>query len=224
MLRNLTVPEMEAIDEAEDDGVLAVYEMIQQQMPWRIPECEASLRWEGLAKGWPTVTNHRGIQARYVAMRLDGTSHSLAEMFALQQAPAAKTDSEFNKGHCNGNQFEDTPFLGDYYGRLAEEAGVDVTGAVYKSGLARFPGDPQAWVRDRGDVARLVEARGWGCEGDVNVRAQQIEPGPDIAVADDIVEQRVMAKMDANPDLVHERRPQDVYAEAREEIKPHWAA
>jgi hypothetical protein len=163
-------------------------------------------------------------QALYVAHRLDGDSHALAEMLATRTPPGVQSDSTFMHGHCNGNQFQDCPAIGDYYRSVAAAAGVNVQGAVYKSGLARFPGDPEAWVRDRGDVRRLVESRGWGCEGDVNVKPDRSAvPMPDVAVAPDLVDQRVAQKIAANPDLARADQG-ELRHDAAQEIKPHWAA
>ena len=175
---------------------------------------------QGEELGLPEVSDRLTVQALYVAMRLAGESHMLAEMFALSQPPQIRTDNTFMEGHCNGNQFEDKPWLGDWYAAQAKEAGVDITGAVYLSGMARFPGDPEAWVRGRGDVQRLCEERGWGCQGAVQVKRNDFEPpAPDVDVADDIVFERALDMIETNPDL--ERRPQgEVLAEAKASLLP----
>ena len=176
---------------------------------------------------YPKISDYEAVQAHYEDCRRQGTSHALAEMFALGHGPSLRTDSVFMEGHCNGNQFESTPWMGDWYKAQAKAAGVSVKGAVYKSGLARFPGDPEAWVRSRGDVERICRARGWSCRGDVYVPASYAdepdEPPDEIGVAHDIVEQRVLDKMDANPELEFTAKPEDVWAEAKDEIKPSWA-
>jgi len=92
--------------------------------------------------------------------------------------PAAMTDREFLEGHCNGSQFEKTPHIGDLYARQARAAGVDPKGKVYKAGLARFPGDPQAWVSGRGDVERICRERGWHAEGAVKVQGRKFHHEP----------------------------------------------
>lgn len=90
--------------------------------------------------------------------------------FQPGRPPAVMTDSVFLEGHANGNQFENTPSLGDFYAREAKAQGVDTKGKVYLSGLASHPGDPRAWVSGRGDVRKVCEERGWHCEGAVNVK------------------------------------------------------
>jgi hypothetical protein len=104
------------------------------------------------------------------------------------QPPACITDATFLAGHCNGSQFEKTPYIGDYYRCEAEAAGVSTKGKVYLSQLAEYPGDPRAWVDGRGDVQRVCEERGWGCGGSVNVQGAAMPPEPEIALADDIAE------------------------------------
>ncbi|NJL70164.1 MAG: hypothetical protein HC888_00520 [Candidatus Competibacteraceae bacterium] len=94
-------------------------------------------------------------------------------MLLTMQPPKACTDVEFLSGHCNGNQFGQSPMsekIGNYYRKVAESEGQNVKGKVYLSGLARYPGDPKAWVADRGDVTRVCEERNWGCTGLVETK------------------------------------------------------
>ena len=99
----------------------------------------------------------------------NGCSPKLAEMFALGAPPGCMTDAVFLEGHCNGNQFEKTPAHGDELRRVAESQGQSTTGKVYLGGLARYAGDPEAWVNGRSDVKRVCEQRGWGADGAVSV-------------------------------------------------------
>jgi len=144
--------------------------------------------------------------ALYVAMRLDGVSHLMAEMLALQSPPMSNTDREFleGQGGCY-DQFQGNEFLGNYYGGMAKKAGVDTAGKVYLSGLAAFPGDPRAWVAGRGDAQRVCEDRGWSCDGSVKVRGE-IQPRAEgkYQVADDLVAERaerLVAKGEASPGM-----------------------
>jgi hypothetical protein len=109
----------------------------------------------------------------YWDMRKKGTPAKLAEMFALQAPPLAKTEADMFKNQCNGSQFAAGPLAnlqGDRYKAEAERFGVNVKGKVYKSGLARYPGDHQAWVTDASDVRKVLEGRGWNCSGAVEVK------------------------------------------------------
>lgn len=150
------------------------------------------------------VSRDPAVQARYEQMIRDGESHSMAEMLATRSFPGLKTDSVWNAGRCNGNQFENEPGLGDWYAARAREAGVNPVGQTYISSLARFPGDPEAWVSGRGDVQKLCLQRGWGCDG---VKVSERSPTPDIEVAPDLIESEVQDILSENPGSRYE----DVY-------------
>jgi hypothetical protein len=128
-------------------------------------------------------------QRHYDECRAGGACHSLAEMFALGAAPQSRTDAEFFRGRWN--QFADTPHLGDAYRGVAEAHGQSTTGKVYLSGLARFPGDPEAWVSGRGDVERVIDRHGWGAEGSVTRPLRNVAEPEVIPVAPDIVDAKV---------------------------------
>lgn len=163
--------------------------------------------------------------AHYCECRHEGTGHKLSLMFALQKPPMSNTDREFLEGHCNGNQFEGCPELGELYRREAAAVGVDVTGKVYLSGLAEYPGDPRAWVSGRADVEAVCQERGWGCKGAVNIKAAELAEAPkSTPIADDIVEDRVLDILEEMPegdaakvDVVELRE------KVTEELTPHWA-
>lgn len=172
---------------------------------------------------WPVISEINAVQEAYEAMRRDGTSHNLAEMFALQHAPVGNTDSTFLAGHCNGNQFEKCPAIGDYYEREAAKHGLNVKGKVYKSGLARFPGDPEAWIGSKDDIKNICESRGWGCEGSVNVKVDNGRtPIADVDVADDIVHEKVIDNVRADPGLAG-RPIQELREQAKEQLLPREA-
>lgn len=178
----------------------------------------------GIDFGYPRVSDDLGTQALYVACRLDGEGHELAEMLALQSPPTVRSDATFLRGHCNGSQFSDAPWIGDEYAKQAKQAGVDVKGKVYLSGLARYPGDPEAWVCDRADVRRVIESRGWSCEGAVTVKNELREPPKEIPIAEDLVDSYTEARWSQ---LSEEEKRYTVREEVREQVKdnitPYWA-
>lgn len=135
----------------------------------------------------------------YQRMRIDGQSHKMAIMLASRSFPGVRTDATFNTGRCNGNQFADKPALGDHYRRIAEAAGVSTTGKHYCSGLADFPGDPTAWISDRGDVLRVAREKGYRVSGDVEYDPGEREPMPDVAIDPAIVENAVDIYMAEQP-------------------------
>jgi hypothetical protein len=138
---------------------------------------------------------------RYLDMRRNGESHRMAEILATGKFPGLNTDTTFLAGHHNGNQFEHAPGLGDWLKRKAEAAGVNTNGAIYLRGLAKFPGDPGAWVTSKGDVARIAEERGWGVDGSVKVERREVGPMPDVAVAEDIVDDAARYLLEQDPDM-----------------------
>lgn len=147
----------------------------------------------------------RTIIADYWQMVDGGTAPRLAEMLALQQAPSLQTDTRWLTGEVNGKQFVSMPASGHYYKSVAKEAGINTEGAVYKHQLARFPGDPKAWVRSRADVLAICKERNLDCEGSVNHKA--VDPClPDsfdspYEVAEDLVENAILSEVEDNHDI-----------------------
>lgn len=171
------------------------------------------------------VSDNPVIQSRYEQMRKDGVSHNLAEMFAFQKPPRANDDTTWlasQSSDIGGAFLDDAPeIVQRHYVEQAEAAGVNIKGSVYVPGLARHPGDPEAWVKNASEIKSRVEQRGWGCEGVVNVKADaNCEPIPDVDIAPDLVERRAHQMIEANPDL---KMGPDLLNEARDAIKPHWA-
>lgn len=113
----------------------------------------------------------RSQQKHYDLCLSQGTSPILAEMLALAQPPGCNTDNVFCADRKEEEQFKDRRVLG--FRKKAEKQGVSTTGKIYLGGLARFPGDPTAWVSGRGDIAKTCETRGWGAEGTVNVKPDE---------------------------------------------------
>jgi len=175
------------------------------------------------------VSTDNSIQAHYEAMRRNGIGHNLAEMFALQSPPGMTgTDSVFNEGRCNGNQFEKYPWMGDAYAQGAKEAGVNTKGKTYLGGLARFPGDPEAWVSDRSDVKAVCAKRGWNCRGSVNFRGEAFIPDDghkDVAIADDIIDDKVTSIIERQVPEADRSRvdTNDLRAQVKDKMTPHWA-
>jgi hypothetical protein len=132
-------------------------------------------------------------------MRIDGQSHKMAVMLATRSFPGVRTDATFNEGRCNGNQFEAHPALGDQYRRIADASGVSTTGKWYCSGLADFPGDPTAWVSDRGDVLRVARLKGYRVSGAVEYDPGPRDPMPDVPIADDILQDAIEGEMEDDP-------------------------
>lgn len=158
----------------------------------------------------------------YFKCRKNGCSHKLAEMLAIGQPPGSNTDKEFLEGRENGRQFQDTPELGDHYARVARAHGQSTTGKVYLSGLAEFPGDPRAWVSGRGDVQRVVEERGWGCEGAVHIKPTWVAEPSGGGIAKELVDDELRSVLERVPDPAHVDI-QDLREQIVERRAPYWS-
>lgn len=157
-----------------------------------------------------------------------GESPKFAEMCALRSPPGLRgTDAINFRGTQAGNPFPDMPeSLRQDYIRQCREQGISFQGKVYKTGLVR-PGyggrrmDPEALVDSTGDIKRIIERRGWGCEGMVNVEAVEKDAPSEVLndeyhVADDLVDERVSEEVVEN----HGGRIKKKHlAELREKVK-----
>ena len=145
------------------------------------------------------ISEDPSIQDEYKKALARGVSPKLAEMFALRTGPSLSTDTRWLAGHHSHRQFGDS-VAGRKLGNLvlgeARRQGVSVEGAVYKPGLASYPGDPTAWVRDRADVKRIAAMKNLEIEG-LGVTHHAVDDGtPDpltqpYRVAPDIVEREI---------------------------------
>lgn len=153
---------------------------------------------------YPKISDDPKIQKDYREMRKAGSSHKLAEMLALQSAPGASgVDNTFMSGTENGKQFAKSPWLGAAYKKISERlAPGSTSGAKYISQIARFGGDPKAWVRSRADVKKRVHELGdRDIDGMVTVRGAVRDPKPPVPIAEDIVQSMVRAKVARDPSL-----------------------
>jgi hypothetical protein len=152
------------------------------------------------------ISDDPSVQAEYESALARGVSHKLAEMFALRTGPSLSTDTRWLTGHHSHRQFDSPTAQGLGSVALAEarRQGVSVEGAVYKPGLASYPGDPTAWVRDRGDVKRIAALKNLEIEGP-GVTHHAVDDGtPDpltlpYRVADDIVDREIGRIEDVHP-------------------------
>jgi hypothetical protein len=161
---------------------------------------------------FPVVSSNLDAQAHYEYMRLNGESHNMAEMLATRSFPGVKTDAVFNEGKFSGQSTGECTAHGKWLRSQAEAAGVSTTGKWYCSGLASFPGDPTAWVDSRGDVLRIAEAKNMNVHGYVEHSAYETDPGDDLDIADDIIEDEVADILEANPFAAVEAVREELHA------------
>jgi hypothetical protein len=153
--------------------------------------------------------------------RMDGL-RAVDRMLVSGQAPASRTDREFLMGSENGRQFQNRPEAGNRYKQITESHGVSVVGKKYLSSLARFPGDPEAWVSGRGDAQRVLEKRGWASEGMVNVKMREPEGEPKEAhVAEDILERETKVEA-AKHGKVSAKKREEIKETVRSKRTPKW--
>lgn len=138
------------------------------------------------------------VMTKYVEMRLGGQSHNMAEMLATRSFPGLKTDSIFNQDKFSGSggriDVEER-----WLREKAERAGVSTNGKWYCRGLASYPGDPTAWIGDRGDMLRVAREKNLTLHGYVEHKAHETDGGGDVPIASDIVENEVHDIMEGNP-------------------------
>lgn len=147
----------------------------------------------------------------------NGCTPRLADMLASRSFPGTRgTDRSFMQNRkLDGSQFEGIPLVGEHHLAKARAAGVSTTGKYYSGPLARFPGDPTAWVDSLHDVKKICESRGWECDGAIKVDSPKYageEPGP-YRVADDIVDSHVSDVLAERPELIPKA------LEVREEVQ-----
>ncbi len=162
---------------------------------------------------WPFVSDVEEIQAHYELCRRNHCAHALAEMLAFRAFPGTVgTDRAFMQGRLHqtgGQQFERLPrWVGEQYVQQALAAGVNPTGKYYSGSLARYPGDPRAWIDSLGDVRRVAAERGLSVQGAVTIEPpeapSQSEPAP-YRVAPDIVQAKVAERLAEQPELASKR-------------------
>ncbi len=104
----------------------------------------------------------------------NGCSERLADMLASRKAPDSVTEAEFFKGrHTLAQQFKGNESQLNYITKEAKKRGFTPTpNMVYEAGLAKFVGDPAAFIPASGGkdhVKAVCKKRNWRCEGAVNV-------------------------------------------------------
>jgi hypothetical protein len=146
------------------------------------------------------------------------------DILESRQAPGTKnTDRAFLQGITNGlTHGLDKVFIDRYHER-ARKAGINTTGKVYVSQLGRAD-SPLAWVSDLSDVKKSCEIQGHGCDA-LGVKTVVKDPGPDIPLADDIVQAEVEKRLSANPDLKAKvkEKPEKIHDLRGEIIDKHGA-
>lgn len=135
-----------------------------------------------------------------------------AEMVSTRRAPGLNgTDRAFLEGdvihHGLNNQ---APFLQEQMVSQARKAGINITGKVYKAGLAdqRGAADPQAWVSGIDDVLAVCKAKNLNCRGAVNHKAHEVPPKPDVPLAEKLIQEQAAEYVAKDPSW--KKKPQEL--------------
>lgn len=104
---------------------------------------------------------------------------------ASRQFPGLNTDTTFlaDRGTLE-NQFDTEQDLQRVVQGAAKKGYKPKPTDVYLSGLARHPGDPEAFVNGgdaKAHIRKVCEKRGIGCAGSVNVPQPELRQDPDVA-------------------------------------------
>jgi hypothetical protein len=170
----------------------------------------------------PTTYNGRNIETLSEAERASMRARDAArlhDMLASKKAPAVHTDATFFAKVREAGPLNDRPGVAEEYQRVAAAGGVNTVGKTYLPAIAAFPGDPEAWVSDRHDIARVCEERGWGCEGVVTVKPQPNEVPTTPGLAPDIVAGLVADRLQSAPGEAAEAAREAVV----DRHTPEWA-
>ncbi|MGB9619166.1 MAG: hypothetical protein ACPL7K_01990 [Armatimonadota bacterium] len=99
----------------------------------------------------------------------------------------------------------------EYIAKLAKKHGVNPDAAHYFPQLARYPGDPEAFVSSRSEIRKLAEKRGWEVHGLAEYVPQRDGASREpYRPADDLVELWTEREL--------ERHPERDRNEVREEV------
>lgn len=153
----------------------------------------------------------------------NGCSPKFAEMLALRTAPRGMTDDVFLAGRGTLNsQIRDKKSLGKVV-HAARKAGYNPKPTdYYDPGVARFPGDPEAFFNHgsgRGKLKGVLERRGVESDGSVNaVSTKRREPlsdpkKPVHRLHPRLVQRHLRRMIRQNPDLARKDK-----AEIKHEI------
>lgn len=144
----------------------------------------------------------------YYKLRQEGQTHRFAAMIACQRGPGLVTDTAFFAGQPKlRDQFRDKRQLKKVLGVAKKHGYRPSPNDVYEPGLARFQGDPEAFVPPTGGrsyIRRLCEKRGWGCNGAVNVEASAPHVDPHatgVPLAEDLVRGHIRDEIRKDPSL-----------------------
>ena len=165
--------------------------------------------------------------AHYYKMRQSKQKHAFAVMCAQERGPKLMTDAVFAEGNTRlGDNYHGS--YGDALKATAKKHGF-TSSYQYHPGLARWHpedpkhngADPEAYMPPsggRGYVKRLMESRGWACDGAVDVEGRaEKDPFDDaVSLAPELIVRNAQKFVQENPDEARKMN--------RRELRDHMVA
>lgn len=170
--------------------------------------------------GWTTKINGVSYRATIVAGKtvydpplpdeqIARDKQRMREMAKAGKAPGCVTDSTFFAGVGTlDKQFADDPAgLARIVAKAKAKGYTPMPGDFYQPGLADDEGDPQAFVKSRGEVQERCIERGVPCEGSCKVTDAEAPARPErarkrrVTLGKDIVARHLRERQAANPEL-----------------------
>lgn len=151
--------------------------------------------------------------AMYVSLRLKGNTHKFAVMVACQRGPRLMTDAVYFQNSRQVDAQFISPQQRDKAVAIARRHGYNPQRHdTYVSDIARFFGDPEAWVPQtggRGYIKKICEQRGWECHGAVETKYREPDADPHetgVKLAPDLVNAGIKRMVAKDPKLKHKSR------------------
>ncbi len=148
----------------------------------------------------------------------NGCSPRFAEMLALQQAPRGFTDDVFlaQRGTLD-QQIKDPEALRRITSNARKKGYAPKPTDYYDPGVARYPGDPEAFFnhgQGRGKLKEVLESRGVESEGAVTTKRREplVEPKKRVhRLHPRLVKRHMQRMVKENPDLARKDKREMVH-------------
>ena len=143
---------------------------------------ERDLKWDYLSGFASYAKVGITVGAMYMQARAEGGPHNMALMIANQRAFQPKTDDTFFSGQkMLADELGSKKNLQRHLDAAKRNGFTIPQNAIYYPNLARFQFDPQAYItraHGRSHIRKLLEKRGWSCDGDIKVDGREPEVDP----------------------------------------------
>ena len=136
--------------------------------------------------------------AIYLVSRSKGSSQRAARMYALRTPPADRTSDQWWKGNEHFSKTMGDKYADEVKALLAERGVTMGPWDDYDPGSAKFKGDPDAVIKGhQGPRERLMRAQRLLAK-----HQQAIEDRPDVALAEDIIQEKFRAIAQEHPEVL----------------------